>query len=263
MRRVVVIHRRPELGAERASRLCDAGLQAIPYPALGPSAFRTIRANPPDAILIDLTELPSYGRTMGVLLREQKSTRNIPLVFLKGDPEKTKGVREVLPDAIFATWPNVTPAIERAIRAAPKEGAPPKTPQVALAKKLRIREGSVVAILHAPATIHEMLAPLPPGVRLQKSIGDAGLILLFVKSAATLGRALPGLASEMEPGRTLWVCWPKRTSGEASDLDPNIIRQMAAPYNLVDSKICAMDKTWSATALSCRQKAEVRRQKSE
>ena len=57
---------------------------------------------------------------MAVLLREQKGTRNIPLVFLKGDPEKAARVREVLPDAVFATWPDVAPAILRAIDARPQ-----------------------------------------------------------------------------------------------------------------------------------------------
>ena len=56
-----MIHRKPEVAVERARRLQMEGLEAAAYPALGPSAFRDIRANPPDAILIDLTELPSYG----------------------------------------------------------------------------------------------------------------------------------------------------------------------------------------------------------
>jgi hypothetical protein len=89
-------------------------------------------------------------------------------------------------------------------------------------------------------------------VRLQDRIGDAGLILLFVRSAAALGRALPPLASEMRRGRTLWVCWPKRTSAEPCDLTLTLIREMASPYDLVDSKICAIDETWSATAISRR-----------
>jgi CheY-like chemotaxis protein len=250
--RILVIHRKPEVAAERARRLSIEGLDAAAYPAFGASAFREIRANPPDAILIDLTELPSYGRAMAILLRKQKGTRNIPLVFLKGDPEKTARVRELLPGAVFATWPNVAPAIQRAIRNAPQEPSVPTAADVPLAQKLRSREGSVVAMLHAPANIGKILGPLPQGVRLRKQIGDAGLILFFVKSAAALGHALPLLAPEMKRGRTLWVCWPKRSSADACDLTANLIREMASPYNLVDSKICAIDKTWSATALSRR-----------
>jgi CheY-like chemotaxis protein len=250
--RILVIHRKPEVAVERARRLSSEGLDAAAYPAFGASAFRNIRANPPDAILIDLTELPSYGRAMAILLREQKGTRHIPLVFLKGDPEKAARVRELLPDAVFATWPHVAPAIQRAIRHAPREPAVPTVADIPLAQKLRIREGAVVAMLHAPANIGEILGPLPKGVRLRKQIGEAGLILIFVKSAAALGHALPLLAPEMKRGRTLWVCWPKRSSTDACDLTANLIREMASPYNLVDSKICAIDKTWSATALSRR-----------
>lgn len=254
MPRVLLIHRKPEIAEERARRLRSAGVEAEAYPAVGPSAFRTIRANPPDAILIDLTELPSYGRVMGALLREQKATRPIPLVFLKGDPEKAARVRELLPDAVFATWPDVMPAVLRAIRKAPVSPSLPQAPAVPLAQKLRIRPDSMVAILQAPANLAAIIGTLPQGARLQKQIGDAATILLFVKSAAALGRALPAVAPEMKRGRTLWICWPKRTSTQPCDLTLPRIREMAAPYNLVDSKLCAMDETWSATAITIRRK---------
>jgi CheY-like chemotaxis protein len=261
--RVLVIHRKPAIAAERARRLCAEGLEAAAYPTLGPASFRNIRANPPDAILIDLTELPSYGRTMAVLLREQKGTRNIPLVFLKGDPEKAARVREVLPDAVFAIWPNVAPVIQRAIERAPEQAAAPHAAGTPLAQKLRIAEGSVVALLEAPPNIREILGPLPKGVtiensRMGKKIGDFNLALFFVKSAAALGRALPQLAARMAPGRTLWVCWPKRTSSMPCDLTLTSIREMVSPYDLVDSKICALDATWSGTAITKRRHRRVR-----
>jgi CheY-like chemotaxis protein len=250
--RVLVIHRKPALAVERARRLCAEGLDASAYPALGPRAFREIRAHPPDAILIDLTELPSYGRSMGVLLREQKGTRNIPLVFLKGDPEKAARVREVLPDAAFATWNNVAPAVLRAIQRAPAEGAAPNVAGTPLAKKLRIAEGSTITILEAPENIGAILGPLPKGVRMVKKMTDADLALIFVKSAAALGKALPRLAAQMVPGRTLWTCWPKRTSSMPCDLSLTSIREMVRPYGLIDSKICAVDATWSGTAITLR-----------
>jgi CheY-like chemotaxis protein len=255
---VLVIHRKPAAAAERARRLSAEGFDASAYPVFGPSAFRAIRADQPDAILIDLTELPSYGRTMGSLLREQKGTRSIPLVFLKGDPEKSARVRELLPGAVFATLPNLRPAILRALRCALPEPSLPQAAPVPLAQKLRIREGSVVALVGAPAGIRDVLGPLPEGARVQKEIAGAGVILFFVKSAAALGRALAALAPAIESGRTLWVCWPKRTSSQPCDLTANLIRDMASPYNLVDSKLCAIDKTWSATALSKRRSRRAR-----
>jgi hypothetical protein len=158
----------------------------------------------------------------------------------------------LLPDAVFATWPDVLPAVLRAIRKAPAEPSLPQAPSVPLAQKLRIREDSAVAVLQGPADIAAILGDLPNGVRLQKQIGDAATMLLFVKSAAALGRALPAVAPEMKRGRTLWICWPKRTSTQSCDLTLPRIREMAAPYNLVDSKLCAMDETWSATAITLR-----------
>ena len=254
MPRVLVIHRKPAIAVERARRLCSEGLDATAYPTLGPSSFREIRAHPPDVILIDLTELPSYGRAMAVLLREQKGTRNIPLVFLKGDPEKAARVREVLPDAVFATWPDAAPVILRAIERAPAEAAAPNVAGIPLAKKLRIADGSVVALLDVPKNIGEILGPLPKGARIVKKLNEANLALFFVKSAAALGLALPRLAAQMVPGRTLWICWPKRTSAMPCDLNLTSIRQMVAPYDMVDSKICAIDTTWSGTAITKRRR---------
>jgi len=239
------------MAAERASRLRSEGLEASAYPALGPKAFRTIRAELPDAILIDLTELPSYGRTMAVLLRESKSLRAIPLVFLKGDPEKAARVRETIPDAVFAVWPNVAPAIERAIKHAPAEPAltPPST---SLAQRLRIREGAMLELRNAPRDIARLLGPLPEGVRMTRQSGDAPLILLFVKSAAALVRELPALAGRLSRGRTLWTFWPKRTSATPCDLTLPVIRDLVRSYDMIDSKICAVNETWSATAITRR-----------
>lgn len=252
MPRVLVIHRKPAIAVERARRLSADGLQADAYQALGSRGFRDIRANPPDAILIDLTELPSYGRAIAVLLREQKSTRNIPLVFLKGDPEKAARVREVFSDALFAIWPNVAPVVLRAIERAPSEAAAPNVGGIPLAKKLKIAPGSAVAILEAPESIRKMLGPLPKGVRFEKKIADADLALFFVKSAAVLGRALPRMAAQMAAGKTLWICWPKRASSIPCDLTLVSIRAMVAGYDMVDSKICAVDETWSGAAITKR-----------
>jgi len=91
--RVLVIHRDPAEAAGLAGRLRDRGIDAQPYLSIGTKGFRAIRTDPPDAILIDLTRLPSYGKAMGVLIRQHKLLRSIPLVFVEGDPEKAEVVR--------------------------------------------------------------------------------------------------------------------------------------------------------------------------
>ena len=246
MVRVLVIHRDSQEAIERASRLCVLGFEAAPYQGLGSKGFRGIRQDPPDAILIDLTRLPSYGKAVGVLLRQQKSLGTIPLVFVEGDPDKAAQVRELLPDAVYTTWAKVSSAIHKAIRQAPSETLPPRDPGTPLLTKLGIGENSRVAVLHAPEGF------ALPGVRAQKQVGDADVVMVFFRSGVAFSRELPGLSEMMRKGRRVWVLWPKKASGVAGDLTMVRIREMARPFGLVDYKVCAVDATWSGMTLGKR-----------
>src|ERR1035441_2272253 len=104
MTRVLVIHRDPLEATAWAARLRALGFDAGPYLSLGAKGFRGLRPDPPPAILTTRPRLPSYGRAMGVLLRQQKSLRAIPLIFAEGDPDKAARVRAVLPDAVYTVW---------------------------------------------------------------------------------------------------------------------------------------------------------------
>jgi len=244
------MHRDLPEAAARASRLRDLGFDGAPYPALGAKAFRGIRQDPPQVILLDLTRLPSYGKAMGVLLRQNKALGAIPLVFVEGDPEKTAQVREILPDAIFTTWTNVAAAIEKAVRLQSRQPAQPRLPATPLVAKLGIDETSRVAILHAPEGFRL------PGVSPRKQPDEADVVMLFFRTSAALSRELPALAGLIQgtqrKGRRVWVLWPKKASAAAGDLSLPLIRSMASAYNLVDYKICAVDDTWSATTLGQR-----------
>ena len=247
-----MIHRDPAEAAECAARLRAQGFEADPYPALGAKGFRNIRANPPAVVLIDLMRQPSYGKAMGALLRESASLRSIPLVFIEGDPEKMESVRETLPDAVFAPWNRIGAALRRSIEGGPRNHLPPRPGSRSLAAKLGISAGSQVALVHAPEDF--TLQALPKGVRLQKTIGEAATVLLFYKSAAAFGRELPTLPGILRKGRKLWILWPKQASAHAGDLTMVRIREMAAPFGLVDYKVCAVDATWAGMVLGARRK---------
>ena len=47
----------------------------------------------------------------------------------------------------------------------------------------------------------------------------------------------------------IWVSWYKKSSGKATDLTENIIRDFALQEGLVDIKVCAVDENWSALKL--------------
>jgi hypothetical protein len=254
--RVLIVHWNEEEAAERAARLRRAGFEVETlWRSNQGGALRELRANPPDAVVIDLTRIPSQGRAVGVFLRGQKATRSVPLLFVEGDPEKTARTRELLPDAVYTTWAKILPALRRAFRETP---ASPVVPGVfaeyaatPLSRKLRIAEGSRVVLLAAPEGFESKLDPLPEGASVHRD-GSAGanVILAFVRSSAALSRALPPLARAMRAGRTLWLIWPKKTSALASDLDAPLVREMGLDAGLVDYKICAVDETWSGLAFA-------------
>jgi hypothetical protein len=249
--RVLVIHRDIAEASERASRLRALGFDAAAYLSLGSKGFRGIRQDPPHAILIDLTRLPSYGKAMGVLLRQQKSLRAIPLVFLEGDPDKAAQVRAILPDAVYTTWAKAETAIRRAIRPTGREALPPRDAGRPLLAKLGIGQESRVALLHPPEGF------ALPGGRTGGKVSEADVVMVFLRSSAALARELPALAGMMRKGRRMWVLWPKKASGVDSDLTMGRIRGMASGFGLVDYKVCAVDETWSGMVLGKRRNQAV------
>jgi hypothetical protein len=255
--RVLVVHWNEAEARERVERLERAGFQAAPFLVSGGvEQSRALHASPPDAVVIDLTRRPSQGRDFGIHFRSRKSLRNVALVFIAGDAGRTAQVRTLLPDAVFTTWPRIRTAVERALRNKPENPVVPGTfagySGTPLPKKLRIAEGSTVALLDAPPDFEQKLQPLPAGVQFRKKQAGASVILLFVKRAETLARQLAAVAPEMREGRTLWLIWPKKTSGVASDLTQQAVRDMGLARGLVDYKVCAVDETWTGLAFAVR-----------
>lgn len=117
-----------------------------------------------------------------------------------------------------------------------------------LAKKLGIKPGALVYLLRAPAPLQAALSPLPEGVTLRHGLrarqpGD--VILLFAKDARTLRRGFDAARQRMKEAAGLWICWPKKSSGVATDLDDGAVRAFGLGSGLVDNKVCAVDETWS------------------
>lgn len=115
-----------------------------------------------------------------------------------------------------------------------------------LPKKLGIREGSVCAFLGAPADFAATLGLLPGGVRiLTTARGPLDVIVLFATRRADLPKQFARVARELSPAGALWIAWRKKASGAASDLTEDVIREIGLAAGLVDTKVCAIDATWS------------------
>ncbi len=122
-----------------------------------------------------------------------------------------------------------------------------------LAKKLGIKAGATVHLAHAPKHYGGLVAPLPEGVRLVGRVNETtDLIHIFVTRRKDLERGLMSTLKSMRPDAALWVSWPKKSSGVATDITEDTIRAVALPMGLVDIKVCAVDDVWSGLKLMVR-----------
>jgi hypothetical protein len=71
------------------------------------------------------------------------------------------------------------------------------------------------------------------------------VVLFFVTRRAELERRFSALARALEPAGGLWIAWPKKTAGVATDLSENVVREVGLDNGLVDNKVCAVDDVWS------------------
>jgi len=116
-----------------------------------------------------------------------------------------------------------------------------------LPTKLGIREGSTLALLSAPPGL---LDDLPPTVTVKRQArGTADVVVAFFTERLALTARIDALGRMVFPAGGLWIAWPKRSSGRATDLSDNVVREVALPLGLVDNKVCAVDDTWSGLRL--------------
>jgi hypothetical protein len=113
-----------------------------------------------------------------------------------------------------------------------------------LPKKLGISEGHRVALLGAPG---DLVIDLPSGVAASPKLGagEVDVIVLFVKARSDLAKRFGAAARKLTASGGLWVAWPKKSSGVATDLTEGVVREIALAEGLVDNKVCAIDETWS------------------
>lgn len=115
-----------------------------------------------------------------------------------------------------------------------------------LATKLGYKPGMRVHVIDPPRNYDQLLAPLPEGVRqLKRLADDLDLIHLFAATQSALLRQLPRSVASLAANGSLWISWPKRSSGVATDLGEADVRRIGLTTGLVDVKVCAVDETWS------------------
>ena len=122
--------------------------------------------------------------------------------------------------------------------------------QRSLVEKLGIKAGTRIAIVNAPRGFRKTLGKLPPGVSVASAArGVLPFIHFFVASRDVLEKRLPTLLRGLDPSGALWISWPKKASGVATDITEDVIRALALPTGLVDVKVAAIDDVWSGLKL--------------
>lgn len=122
-----------------------------------------------------------------------------------------------------------------------------------LAEKLGIKKDFTIVLLNAPKHYLTLVAPLPDGATIAKSItGKTDLIHLFASTKTELSKLLNTALTTMKHDAIIWVSWPKKSSGVPTDITEDRIRDIALPLGLVDIKVCAVDEVWSGLKLVIR-----------
>ena len=108
-------------------------------------------------------------------------------------------------------------------------------------------------LVNAPDDFDALLSPIPDGVKIVRRLGrDADVIVAFHTSRAVLEARFDRLRAGMHDAGGLWIAWPKRASGVATDITEDAVRAIALAAGLVDNMVCAIDATWSGLRIVVR-----------
>jgi hypothetical protein len=115
-----------------------------------------------------------------------------------------------------------------------------------LTQKLGIKPGFSIFVDHAPTAYRDIVDRLPAGVTIASRLkAPLDMVHVFATEASGLAGKLRGYRAAIEPDGMIWVSWPKKASGIATNLSDVVVRDTAFPLGLVDVKVCAVDDIWS------------------
>jgi hypothetical protein len=115
-----------------------------------------------------------------------------------------------------------------------------------LAKKLGLKPQFRTAFVDLPSEIKTTLKQALSDCQVVKDgHGQLDFAMIFIKRQAEMKERFPKFARRLTPAGMLWVSWPKKTSGLATELNENDVRRIGLGAGLVDVKVCAVSERWS------------------
>jgi len=122
-----------------------------------------------------------------------------------------------------------------------------------LTQKLGIKPAMNVIVINEPANYRKLLGRGADGLEFSDRIGSgSSFVHFFTTRRSELEKQLNRLRMKIPDTGTVWVSWPKKSSGVATDVTEDVIRAVALPLGFVDIKVCAIDQTWSGLKLMIR-----------
>jgi len=122
-----------------------------------------------------------------------------------------------------------------------------------LPQKLGIKPDLNVVTISQPPNYRRLLGTVPNGVHFSDRLKPhSSFVHVFIKTRSELERRLPVLREKIADTGTVWVSWPKKSSGVPTNVTEDVVRAVALPLGFVDVKVCAIDETWSGLKLMVR-----------
>ena len=122
-----------------------------------------------------------------------------------------------------------------------------------LAKKLGLRDGQRCWFHAMPERVQDEIDEYALELTF---VGDPAegvdAAHVFTTSRTELAELLATLRQQIAKDGQIWVSWPKQSCGVETDITGETIRELCLPLGLVDTKVCAMDETWSGLKLVIR-----------
>jgi hypothetical protein len=130
-----------------------------------------------------------------------------------------------------------------------------------IAEKLQIKAGQRVAAIDPPTDYGSLVGGLPTGTTVVSDADGADVIHLFVATQADLARRWPAVADAARTASIVWVSYPKRGPGVATDLTRDTGWRPLRDAGWDPVSQVAIDDRWSA--LRWRQDPDLRRRREE
>jgi hypothetical protein len=113
-----------------------------------------------------------------------------------------------------------------------------------LLQKLGIKPGLTVVTINAPSNYRRLLGKPASKIKFSDRVSDGSdFVHFFSMDRSELEKRLPSFRAKIANTGTIWVSWPKKSSGISTDVTEDVIREIALRLGFVDIKVCAVDDT--------------------